>query len=68
MSDLIRREEVKDRVNSMLALFQVPKDLRKEALELFIDSIPSAEPKMKGETDEHNTERQSQNQILLESH
>ena len=43
MSDLIRREEVKDKVDVMLALLQVPKDLREEATELFIDRIPTAD-------------------------
>lgn len=46
MSDLIKRDEVKDKVDIMLALFQVSKDLREEAIELFIDNIPTVELKV----------------------
>ena len=46
MSDLIERKRTKNAVDCMLALLQVPKDMREEAIDLFINRIPSAEPKV----------------------
>ncbi len=46
MSDLIERERTKDAVDCMLALLRVPQDMREEAIDLFINRIPNAEPRV----------------------
>ena len=46
MSDLIRREDAVYKVEVMLTLFRMSKDIRDEAIDLFINSIPTVEPKV----------------------
>ncbi len=46
MNDLIKREDAAYKVEVMLTLFRMSKDIKDDAIDLFINSIPAVKPKV----------------------